>query len=134
MGTLKTFLDSKGITPKLLLAASNRLEAWGNDGRWQLSQRAAKRRAKNEKPYAELGLTKPVSGRGLSTQQIESAIADKALPRKIRSKMLRAVNAVLATKKQGAVELKAIFEGTTAKKGKAPKSTKPGAAPADKRK
>lgn len=124
MGTLKTFLDSKGITPKHLVVASNRLEAWGNDGRYMISRRAAKRRAKDEKPYAELGLTKPVSGRGLSEQQVSAALADQPLPRKVRAKVLRAVNAVLATKKQGAVELKALFEGTTMKKGKAPKAAK----------
>lgn len=122
MGTLKTFLDSKSITPKQVLAASNRLESWGNDGRWQISLRANKRRTKNEKSYTELNMTKPTTGRGLSQNQLDAAIADKSLPRKVRSKVLRAVNAVLATKKQGAVELKALFEGTEVKKGKAPKA------------
>jgi len=129
MGTLKTFVDSKGITEKHILAASNRIEAGGNEGRALRNARVAKRRNKEvaDKKYAELNLAKPKSMRGLSLQQWHAAVADKPLPTRVRAKILRAVNAALATKKQAAVEMKALFEGTTIRVGKKPKeAAKPG--------
>src|SRR4051812_24666939 len=118
MGTLKTFIDSKGITPKAIFVASRRTEAGGNDARSAQSARTKKRRLNKEKTYAELNLAKPKSDRPLSDAQIASAVSDKPLPKKVRAKVLRAINALLASKKQPAVEMKAIFEGTAAKPGK----------------
>lgn len=127
MGTLKTFIDSKGITDKALFTASRRVEAGGTEARWAQSTRTKKRRLKMEKSYAELNMPKPKSDRGLSASQIAGALADKPLPKKVRAKVLRAVNAALATKKQPAVDMKAIFEGSTVKAGKKPKeAAKPG--------
>ena len=128
MGTLKTFIDSKGITPKAIFVASRRIEAGGNEARWVQSNRTKKRRLKMEKSYAELGFNKPKSDRPLSDAQIASAVSDKPLPKKVRAKVLRAINALLVSKKQTAVEMKAIFEGSTIKPGKkAKEAPKPGA-------
>lgn len=123
MGTLKTFIDSKGITEKHILAASNRVEAGGQESRSMLIARVAKRRIKDtaDKKYAELNLAKPKSMRGVSAQQWHAALADKPLSTRVRGKIFRAVNAALATKKQPAVEMKALFEGTTVRAGKKPK-------------
>jgi hypothetical protein len=121
MGTLKTFIDSKGITPKAIFVASRRVEAGGNEARTAQSARTKKRRLKLDKPYAELNLVKPKSDRPLSDVQINSAVNDKPLPKKVRAKVLRAINALLESKKQPAVDMKAIFEGTAAKPGKKPK-------------
>ena len=127
MGTLKTFIDSKGITPKAIFVASRRVEAGGNEARTAQSARTKKRRLKLDKPYAELNLVKPKSDRPLSDVQISSAVNDKPLPKKVRAKVLRAINALLASKKQPAVDMKAIFEGVAAKAGKKPKeAAKPG--------
>ena len=127
MGTLKTFIDSKGITPKAIFVASRRVEAGGNEARSAQSARTKKRRLKIDKPYAELNLAKPKSDRPLSDTQIASAVNDKPLPKKVRAKVLRAINALLASKKQPAVDMKAIFEGVAAKPGKKPKeAAKPG--------
>ena len=127
MGTLKTFVDSKGITDKAILLASRRTEAGGNEARSAQSARTKKRRLSKEKTYAELNLAKPKSDRALSPGQVAGALADKPLPKKVRAKFLRAVNAALATKKQPAVDMKALFEGVAAKPGKKPKeAVKPG--------
>ena len=121
MGTLKTFIDSKSITPQAIIIASRRVEDGGTASRNLQHARVKNRRLKTGKPYAELNLAKPNSGRGVSEHQLEAAVADKPLPKKVRAKVLRAVNAVLATKKQPAVEMKALFEGVAAKPGKKPK-------------
>jgi hypothetical protein len=88
-----------------------------------LNARSKKRRTKDlaEKKYAELNLAKPKTMRGVSAQQWHAALADKPLSTRVRGKILRAVNAALATKKQPAVEMKALFEGTTVRIGKKPK-------------
>ncbi|MBS1151455.1 MAG: hypothetical protein H6Q89_3153 [Myxococcaceae bacterium] len=118
MGTLKTFIDSKGITPKAISLASRRVEAGGNEARSAQSARSKKRRLKMDKPYAELAMAKPKSDRALSESQVTGAVNDKPLPKKVRAKVLRAINALLATKKQPAVDMKALFEGVAAKPGK----------------
>lgn len=127
MGALKTLIDSKGIKAEHLVIASHRVEAGGSEARIILVKRAEKRRTKNEKSYADLGLNKPKSNRGLSHNQVLAAVSDKPVSAKVRSKVLRAVNAVLATKKQPAVDMKALFEGVAAKPGKKAKAeAKPG--------
>jgi hypothetical protein len=123
MGTFKSFIESKGITAAQLATTSNRIEAADLASRTLLVKRAAKRRVKEtaDKKYAELNLDKPkTSGRGINTQQIELAIADKEISRKSRSKILRAVNVILAAKKQDAADMKVLFEGTKARAGKKP--------------
>ena len=128
MGTLKTFIDSKGITPKAISVASRRVEAGGNEARSAQSARTKKRRLKMDKPYAELNMAKPKSDRALSENQVTGALNDKPLPKKVRAKVLRAINALLTTKKQAAVDMKAIFEGSAIKPGKkAKEAAKPGA-------
>jgi len=125
MGTFKSFIDSKGIKNEELVWVSNSREAWGNDGRKLLSARTKKRRTadQKDKKYAELNLAKPTAGRGVSLHQVEAAIEGKAQPRKVRSKLFKAVNEVLKAKKQPAVaDFKLLFEGAEVKKGKAPKA------------
>ncbi len=123
MGTFKSFIESKGIKGEELVGVSRTSEHWGNEGRALISKRAAKRRTAADKKYEELNLKKPAAGRGVSLQQVQAAIEGKAQPRKVRSKLFKAVNAWLAAKKQPAVtEFKVLFEGTEVKKGKAPKA------------
>jgi len=130
MGTFKSFIESKGITADSIVGVSGSLERWGNDGRALLSKRVAKRRgADKDKKYEELNLKKPTLGRGVSAQQVAAAIEGKAQPRKVRSKLFRAVNQVLAAKKQPAVaDFKLLFEGSEVKKGKKPKEAAAAAA------
>jgi hypothetical protein len=131
MGTFKSFIEGKGITVEAVVGASGSVEHWGNEGRALLTARVAKRRgADKDKKYEELNLKKPTLGRGVSAQQVEAAIAGKTQPRKVRSKLFRAVNRVLSAKKQPAItDFKVLFEGSEVKKGKKPKeAAAPGAA------
>ena len=124
MGTFKSFIESKGIKNEELVNVSNSRERWGNDGRKLLSARAKKRRSteNKDKKYAELNLAKPAAGRGVSLHQVEAALEGRAQPRKVRSKLFKAVNEVLKAKKQPEVtDFKALFEGATVQKGKGPK-------------
>ena len=126
MGTLKTFLDSKKITAEQLVRISDRIEAIDASGKTLLVKRAAFRRSKEAtgikdftKKYSTVNIEKPkAAGRGLNTISISNALADRPVARKIRAKMLRAVNHLLTTKKDTAVEMKALFEGTAMKLGK----------------
>ena len=125
MGTFKSFIESKGIKAEDLVGVSNSRERWGNDGRKLLVARVAKRRNADtkDKKYAELNLAKPTAGRGISLHQVEAALEGKVQPRKVRSKLFKAVNEVLKAKKQPEVtDFKALFEGAEVKKGKAPKA------------
>src|SRR6266480_984073 len=131
MSTFKTFIDSKQITSDALTGVSSAIEHWGNEGRALLNARTKKRRTQADKKYDELKLTKPAAGRGVSAQQVEASIAGKSQPRKVRSKLFRAVNAVLQQKKQAPIaDFKLLFEGSEMKKGKKPKekTAAPGAA------
>lgn len=118
MSTLKTFLDEKKITPKHIAVTSNRLEAFNPGDDLLLSKRKAKRINEPDKKYAELNLAKPQSGRGVSEKAVGIALAGKPVTRKTRAKILKAVNTILTTKKQAAVEMKALFEGAEVRKGK----------------
>lgn len=124
MGTLKSFLESKKISTKQVHTTSKRIETWDAESRVLLVKRVAKRANKEQatKKYDELNLAKPKQlGRGVTLKQVDAAVADTAVSRKVRSKILRAVNAILTTKKETAVDMKALFEGTKHKPGKKPK-------------
>jgi len=121
MGTFKSFVESKGITSKQIAITSRRIETLDQENRDLMSKRTMKRQDKEQaaKKYEELGLKKPAGmGRGVSEQQVVAALADKPVVRKVRSKILRAVNTILAKKGQPAADMKALFEGTTARVGK----------------
>ena len=127
MGTLKTFLDSKSITPAQVVTTSKRIESLDLAGRTLLVKRVAKRKNQElaTKKYDEVNLAKPAAlGRGVSEGQLTAALGDKAVPKKVRTKIHRAVNAILTKKSQPAADFKVLFEGTAAKAGKKPKEVK----------
>ncbi len=123
MGTFETFLSSKGITAKHIAITSSRIETFDETSRSLMGKRWKKRTNKETatKKYAELDIGKPAQqGRGISEKQVVAASKDVAVPRKARSKILKAVNAILVKKGQTAVDMKALFEGTKARAGKKP--------------
>ncbi len=125
MGTFKQFLDEKQLKPETLVRLSSQLEARAEDDRKLAKQRSDKRRDKEKqgKPYAELGLGKPKSGRGVSVQQVTAALEDQPLPPKVRGKLVRAVNAVLSKKGAQPVDFKALFGDVAVRKGAAAKAS-----------
>lgn len=116
MGTFSDFLKEKKITAPMIVRISARLEAGGKEGRTLSKSRATKRRTEAAKSYADAGLAKPPSDRGVGVAHVEAAMKDVSLPRKVRSKLVRAVNALM-TKSGGNVDHKGLFGEVIAKKG-----------------
>ena len=125
MGTFKQFLDQKQLKPETLVRLSGQLEARAEDDRKLAKQRSDKRRDNENKtkPYAELGIGKPKSGRGVSVQQVTAALEDKPLPAKVRGKLVRAVNAELSKKGGQPVDSQALFGEVPVRKGTAAKAS-----------
>ena len=117
MGTFSQFIESKKITAPQIVRVSARLEASTIEGRKLSTGRATKRRNEAAKSYADANLAKPPAGRGVGLHQVNAAVADKELPRKVRAKLVRAVTALVA-KSGGTVDTKTLFGETVAKKGK----------------
>ena len=122
MGTFQTFLTEKSITPKSIAITSKRIEAFDETSRLLMGKRWEKRVTKEtaDKKYAELSIAKPAQyGRGVTEKQIGAAVKDVAVTRKVRGKILKAVNTILTKKGQPAADMK-IFEGVKARVGKKP--------------
>jgi hypothetical protein len=125
MGTFQSFIESKSITPKHIAITSRRIEAFDEKSRDLMQKRWSKRADKENasKKYAELNIEKPAQhGRGVTEKQVLAAAKDAAVARKVRSKILRAVNAILTKKGQPAADMKVLFEGTKARVGKKPET------------
>jgi hypothetical protein len=123
MGTFQSFLSSKSITPKQIAITSRRIETFDEASRDLMQKRWGKRVDKETAPkkYSELNINKPAQmGRGVSEKQIVAASKDLAVARKVRTKILRAVNVILTKKGQPAADMKVLFEGTKARAGKKP--------------
>lgn len=123
MGTFQTFLSSKSITPKQIAITSRRIETFDETSRALMQKRWGKRYNKEtkDKKYAELDIAKPAQlGRGVTEKQVIAASKDVPVARKVRTKILKAVNAILTKKGQGAADMKALFEGSKARAGKKP--------------
>ncbi|MCC6332850.1 MAG: hypothetical protein IT380_02540 [Myxococcales bacterium] len=121
MGTFKSFTESKGLTAKQIAITSRRIETLDAENRDLLHKRSIKRATKEHegKKYDELGLKKPNAlGRGVTAIQVNAALGDKPVAKKVRSKILRAVNTILTKKGQPAADMKALFEGVAARVGK----------------
>ncbi|MBL8910835.1 MAG: hypothetical protein JNM17_09055 [Archangium sp.] len=123
MGTFQSFLTSKSITPKQIAITSKRVETRDEASRDLMQKRWNKRVTKEtaDKKYSELNIAKPAhAGRGVSEKTVAAAAKDVPVARKVRSKILKAVNVILAKKGQPAADMKALFEGSKARAGKKP--------------
>jgi hypothetical protein len=130
MGTFQTFISSKSITTKAIAITSKRIESFDETSRGLMGKRWSKRKEKGAaavskdsaaKKYAESNIAKPAQvGRGVSEKQINLAAKDLLVTRKVRAKILRAVNTILVKKSQPATDMKVLFEGVKARVGKKP--------------
>lgn len=106
------FLKEKKIDPRRLIAASAKLERLRpEDRKAKLQKRQAKAKAAAGGEDASKGgaPAKPRSGRPVTQRSIDSAIAGKAISGPQKTRILRAVNAILEQKKGSPVELTALF-------------------------
>jgi len=88
MGAFAEFMEKHKIKPESLARVSDVLERGAEaDAAARLAR--AKARA-DKKPYAELNIAKPTSGRGVSALKVREAMEDKPMPKRVRAKLLRA--------------------------------------------
>jgi hypothetical protein len=131
MGTLKSFFDAHKLTSSAVAITSKRVETYDNTSRTLMVKRFAKRSDKEfikrvgkdtaAKKYAEGNIEKPKQmGRGVTQKAVDQALAEKPVSRKTRTKIFKSVNTILTGKKQPAIEMKALFEGSKARAGKKP--------------
>ncbi|WP_224361813.1 hypothetical protein [Hyalangium versicolor] len=125
MGSFQQFLNDKQIDTKALTRLSAQLEAHSEEDAGLVHKRWAKRHDKDTqaKSYAELGIAKPRSGRGVSAQQLRAALADQPLPPRVRGKIVRAVNAVLAKEGGKPVTHATLFGDVRHRQGVKPKAS-----------
>ncbi len=108
MSKFSDFLAQHGIDSRRVLAASKKIEALRPEDRAiKLKQRQM--RKKEEKPTEENRLPKPRSGRTLAGPSLEKALQGASLSGTTKSRILRAVNAVLVQKKKSETTLNDLF-------------------------
>jgi hypothetical protein len=106
---LETFLKDKKIDTRQLVATSQRLEALRpEDRKIRLAKRIGAKAEGDDKKTKET--RKPRSGRPINAVSLAKVFAGKPVSGPAKTRILRAVNAVLETKKQEKVDLAAIFD------------------------
>jgi hypothetical protein len=102
---LSDYLQKHKIDARRVVAASKGIERLlPQDRKIRLAREQAKG---GDEAAKELAAQKRRSGRSVTRPTIDRAIAGKALTRKARGRIVRAVNAVLAQKSKGKTEAKA---------------------------
>lgn len=107
MSKLNDYLKQQNIDPRRLLIASRDLEALRPEDR---ATRLAKKKARGgDESAKEAASKKPRSGRPVSEPTLARALAGDAVSGAAKTRLLRAVNAVLAQKKKGEASLRDLF-------------------------
>lgn len=104
---LASFLSSKKIDPRRVVAASHALEKLRPEDRQiKLNRRRAKGAEGEAGPKEE---RKPRSGRPVTPRAMDAALAGKTVSGPIKTRIVRAVNHVLEQKKGEKIDLRALF-------------------------
>ncbi|MBN1655410.1 MAG: hypothetical protein JXA30_16715 [Deltaproteobacteria bacterium] len=107
MSKFQEYLDKQGIDTRRILVASKRLESLKPEDRSiKLLRRTLK---KDENSKKDGGEKKPRSGRPIANPTLNRAIRGERLSGAAKSRLLRAVNAVLKQKKQPEASLTDLF-------------------------
>ena len=109
MSKLSDWMTKNKIDPRRLMATSRSLEALRREDRAQKMVRAKAKGPTATDDLKEKAKTKPRSGRPVSPPTIAKAMSGGAVPGPAKTRILRAVNALLATKKKSEVTLKDLF-------------------------
>jgi hypothetical protein len=108
---LSEFLASKKIDPRRILAASAELENHRTEDKAILLARRRKKAGGDAaaKIPEELIKKKPRSGRPVTPRSIQAALSGKKISGPQKTRILKAINKVLETKKQEPVGLDLLF-------------------------
>jgi hypothetical protein len=111
MTKLSDFLKKQKIDARRVLAASRDLEQLRpEDRKIKLAKKAAKAGDDAAKEAVkETAAKKPRSGRPVSAPALARALAGGAVPGAAKTRIVRAVNVVLTTKKKNEVALRDLF-------------------------
>jgi hypothetical protein len=105
------FLKESKIDPRRVLVASAKIERLHVEDRaLRLSRRLARKSEDGAKKKEGETPKKPRSGRPVTDRTLKAALQGKSISGPAKTRLLRAVNAVLEQKKQSKVELSALFE------------------------
>lgn len=121
MGVFADFQKTNNIPDAQIMGVSRTLEKLEPEDRSLLLRRYQAR--KTEKKYDDENINaskKPKSGRGVSVHALDKARADTALPRKVRSKITKAVNTILKRRGKPEAKITDIFGKVTVAVGKTP--------------
>ena len=120
---IEAFLKEKKIDPRRILVASRLIERLRREDRAIFLKRRLERKTEegSKKKEGEERV-KPRSGRPVTSRTLQAALVGKPITGPAKTRILRAVNAVLKTKKQGEIALSALFEAPS--KGNPPKEKK----------
>ena len=107
MSKLDDYLKTQKIDPRRLLVASKDLESLQREDR---IVRLAKKQAKGgDESKKEAAAKERRSGRPVSRPTLDRALTGGSVSGAAKTRILRAVNAVLAQKKKGEVTLRELF-------------------------
>ena len=103
-----TFLKDKKVDTRRILTASHQLESFKAEDRTiRLGKRQARNTEGDKKAPADSRETR--SGRPVTPRALEAALSGKSVSGPAKTRLLRAVNAVLEQKKLEKVELRTLF-------------------------
>jgi hypothetical protein len=103
-----TYLKKQKVDPRRILVVSHKLETLQRDDRaLRLTKRTHKKAEGDAKGAAET--RKPRSGRPVTPRALEAAMAGKSVSGPTKQRILRAINHLLAQKKQDKIDLRILF-------------------------
>jgi hypothetical protein len=103
------FLAAKKLDRRRIVSASRTLETLRPEDRAIKLKKRQLRAAADGAANAEKETRKPRSGRPVTDRAIDAALVGKAISGPTKTRILKAINHLLAQKKQEKVELRALF-------------------------
>ncbi len=119
----ESFLKDKKIDPRRVIAASSKLEKLRPEDRSiRLDKRRARKSEDGGKKKEGEAPKKPRTGRPVTDRAVAAALIGKPLSGPQKTRILRAINHLLEQKKQGLIDLTALFDMPS--QGNPPKKAK----------
>ena len=108
MTKLGDTLKKQKIDPRRVLSASKALEQHTTEDRKLVREKALMKAGKLEKDAAK-AKAKPRSGRPVTAPMMARAVAGQAVPGPVKTRIVKALNALLKAKKQPEIGLRDVF-------------------------
>jgi len=109
MSKLKEFLDQKGLDPRRVIATSKRLERLGDEDRAIRLAKQQVRAGASDDTLKEQADKKPKSGRPVTEPTLRIAMEGRPVSGPAKTRIVRAVNHLLAKKNAGETSVRELF-------------------------